>query len=120
MSGDERIELLRSIRGIKSLEMIRDREVLEHQNRATRRRPVQLARNELRPIWCQPGHLVVGVAGDAPTTLVNEAMVLRTEGDEVIQVGGPAVRPVDKMMNVDPAFPATTRVATAAVPSLIS
>jgi hypothetical protein len=39
---------------------------------------------------------------DAPTLLVHRAMVRPAQGDEIVELGGTAVRPVDDVVAVNP------------------
>ena len=63
----------------------------------------------------EEGDLLVGVAGDLPALGVNEAVGEPAQGEEIIEVGGSAVGPVDDGMSVGPAGAVTSREAAATV-----
>jgi hypothetical protein len=47
--------------------------------------------------------VAVGVALDAPAAFVNEAVMVGAQGDEVVEVGGATLGPVDDVVGVGPA-----------------
>jgi hypothetical protein len=44
------------------------------------------------------------VVGDGPAVLVEEPVVVSAEEDEIVEVGGASVGPVDDMMDLEPVF----------------
>ena len=57
----------------------------------------------------------VGVAGDVESALVMESMVFRAQAQQVLSVGGAAVRPVGDVMDFDEPVAVAARHATASV-----
>ncbi len=47
-----------------------------------------------------------------PAVLVNKPVVKPTEKDEIVQIGGPAFRPVEDVMNLKPMFVVTSVEST--------
>lgn len=62
--------------------------------------------------------VAAGSAGDGPSAFVNQPVVVVAEGDQIVEVGGAAMRPVHKVVNVDPSGPITTGEAAAVIAPL--
>src|SRR5438874_1653214 len=73
------------------------------------------AGGEPAAVGADEDQLAVGVALDAPTSLVDKTMVEGTQLDEVSHVGGAAVGPVDPVMGVGPAPPLAAQEPAPAV-----
>ena len=59
----------------------------------------------------------IGAAFDPPSCIMDQAVVVSTQGGEVVEVRGSAVDPMDQVMGVDPQRPFAAREATASVTS---
>ena len=66
-------------------------------------------------VGSNPDDAAVRVTRDPPALLVEDAVVVAAQQDEVVQVGTAAPGPVNDVMGVDPATPTAARETTAAV-----
>ena len=59
-----------------------------------------------------------GFPDDPPVLPVNQAVMEPAQGDQIVEIGGTLVRPMNDVMGMGPAGPATPREPTAPVTTL--